>query len=123
GYVFGLHKATLVNREGNFGTAGNPINAGTYYSQLASNVSRLFVEDASFIKFRQLAFSYSIPSKAFNNRIQGLTVSLVARNLFYIMRKTQNIDPEASYTVNAPGLELGGVPPTRTYGLNLSFKL
>lgn len=123
GYFFGLHKATLVNRESNFGTAGNPINAGTFYSQLASNVSRLFVEDASFIKFRQLAISYSIPSKAFSNRIQGMTVSLVARNLFYLMRKTQNIDPEASYTANAPGLELGGVPPSRTYGLNLSFKL
>ena len=122
GYFFGLHKATLVNREGNFGTAANPINAATYYSTLAGNVSRLFVQDASFIKLRQVSISYSLPAKLFNNVIQGATVSLVARNLFYLMKKTDNIDPEAAFTANAQGLELGGVPPSRTYGLNLNFK-
>ena len=123
GYLFGLHKATLVNRESNFGTTSNPVNAGTYYSTLALNVSRLFVQDASFIKFRQISFSYSLPASFFNNVIQGATISLVGRNLFYLMKKTDNIDPEAALTANAPGLELGGVPPSRTYGLNLNFKL
>jgi TonB-linked SusC/RagA family outer membrane protein len=122
GYFFGLHKATLVNRESNFGTTGNPINAATYYSTLATHVSRLFVQDASFIKFRQIAINYTIPGKAFNNVIQGMTISLVGRNLFYLRKKTDNIDPESSFTANAPGLELGGVPPTKTYGLNLNFK-
>jgi len=122
GYVFGLHKATLVNREGNFGTTTNPINAATYYSTLAGNVSSLFVQNANFIKVRQVAISYSLPAKTFNNVIQGLTISLVGRNLFYLMKKTDNIDPEAAYTANAQGLELGGVPPSRTYGLNLNFK-
>src|SRR4029077_15077721 len=109
GYFFGLHKATLVNREGNFGTTTNPINAATYYSQLAMNVSRLFVQDASFIKFRQIAISYSLPGKLFHNAIQGATISLVGRNLFYLMKRTDNIDPEAANTVNAQGLELAGV--------------
>ena len=123
GYFFGLHKATLVNRESNFGTTSNPVNAGVYYSTLATNVSSLFVQDASFIKFRQISISYSLPAKFFNNVIQGATISLVGRNLFYLMKKTDNIDPEAAYTANAQGLELGGVPPSRTYGLNLNFKL
>ena len=122
GYIFGLHKATLVNREGNFGTTTNHINAATYYSTLASNVSSLFVQDASFIKFRQISISYSLPAKVFNNVIQGMTISLVGRNLFYLMKKTDNIDPEAAFTANAQGLELGGVPPSKTYGLNLNFK-
>ncbi len=122
GYYFGLHKATLVNREGTFGGT-TPVNAGNYYSKLADNISRLFVQDASFIKFRQVSISYSLPGKLFNKTIQGVTISLVGRNLFYLMRKTDNIDPEASTTANAPGLELGGVPPSRTYGLNLNFKL
>lgn len=122
GYFFGLHKATLVNREGNFGTTANPINAATYYSTLAGNVSRLFVQDASFIKFRQLSLSYSLPARMFNNVIQGVTISLVGRNLFYLMKRTDNIDPEAAITANAQGLELGGVPPTKTYGVNLNFK-
>lgn len=122
GYYFGLHKATLVNREGNFGTSTNPINAATYYSTLAGNVSRLFVQDASFIKFRQISLSYSLPAKLFHNAIQGATISLVGRNLFYLMKRTDNIDPEASNTANAQGLELAGVPPSKTYGVNLNFK-
>jgi TonB-linked SusC/RagA family outer membrane protein len=120
GYLFGLHKATLVNREGKF---GNNLNAQTYYSGLANNISKLFVQDASFIKFRQLVIGYSLPGKLFGNVVKGATVSLVARNLFTLMKKTDNIDPEANYAAAAQGLELGGVPPTRTFGANLSFKL
>ncbi|MEO8819298.1 MAG: SusC/RagA family TonB-linked outer membrane protein [Ginsengibacter sp.] len=119
GYSFGLDKATLVNREGTF---GNNIDAATYYSTLGSNISKIFVLDASFIKFRQVIFGYTFPSKMFHKTIKGLSVSLVGRNLFYIMKKTDNIDPEADYTPNAFGLELGGVPPSRTYGVNVNFK-
>jgi TonB-linked SusC/RagA family outer membrane protein len=120
GYYFGLHKATLVNRTGTF---GNNVNSTTYYQTLAANISKLFVQDASFIKFRQLVIGYSLPAKLFNNVVKGATFSLVARNLFTIMKHTDNIDPEAGYTNTAPGLELGGLPPTRTFGANLSFKL
>lgn len=121
-YQFGLHKETLPGREGDkpWGTA---TQASTYYSRLATNVSKLFVEDASFIKFRQVTVGYSIPASVFNNKIKGLTVSLVGRNLFFIDRKTKNIDPEGNYTALAQGLELGGVPPMRSYGINLNIKL
>ncbi len=115
GYVFGLHQATLVNRE----ALGN--NASTYYSTLSNNVSKLFVQDASFVKLRQFIVGYTFPS-LLGNRIKSLNVSFVARNLFIIMKKTDNIDPESSYNATFPGLELGGVPPVRTFGLNLNVK-
>jgi TonB-linked SusC/RagA family outer membrane protein len=119
GYEFGLDKATLVNREGTF---GNNLDAETYYSTLASNVSKLFVQDASFIKLRQVIFGYTFPTKLFNNTIKEASLSFVARNLFFLMRKTDNIDPEGDYTPNAYGLELGGVPTSTTYGVNLNLK-
>jgi len=122
GYVFGLHKATLVNRTGNFGTTAAPINAATYYSNLASNVSKIFVQDASFIKFRSVSVGYTLPANLFNGAVKTATISLVGRNLFYISKKTDNIDPESSYSVFAQGIESGGLPTTRTYGLNLSVK-
>ncbi|RVU00964.1 SusC/RagA family TonB-linked outer membrane protein [Mucilaginibacter limnophilus] len=122
GYIFGLHKATLENRTGNFGTDAKPINAATYYSTLANNVSKLFVQDASFIKFRSINFSYNLPDNLFNGAVKTATISLVGRNLFYIMKKTDNIDPESSYSAYAQGIESGGLPTTRTYGLNLSVK-
>ncbi|WP_225872253.1 SusC/RagA family TonB-linked outer membrane protein [Pedobacter frigidisoli] len=117
GYVFGLHQATLENRD----ALGN--NAANYYSTYANNVSKQFVQDASFIKFRQVILGYNFPAKMFNNKIKGLNLSFVGRNLFIIMKKTDNIDPESSYNATIPGMELGGVPPVRTYGLNLSVKL
>jgi outer membrane receptor protein involved in Fe transport len=119
GYFFGLHKATLENRGGTFGTN---TTAQTYYTTLAGNVSKMFVYDASFIKFRQLTLGYSLPAQMFGNKIQGATLSLVGRNLFTLMKKTDNIDPEASYSGYTQGLELGGVPPVRSYGLNLNVK-
>ncbi|RYY61835.1 MAG: SusC/RagA family TonB-linked outer membrane protein [Chitinophagaceae bacterium] len=123
GYFFGLHKNTLVGREDDF----NPDPAATttaqgYYSQLAGNVSGMFVYDASFIKFRQLTIGYTLPPKWFGNKIKSAALSIVGRNLFFLMRKTDNIDPEASYSGYSQGLELGGVPPTRSYGLNLNLK-
>lgn len=117
GYIFGLHKATLENREA-LGTT-----AAKFYENTANNASHKFVQDASFIKFRQLTLGYNFPAKIFNNRIKSLNVSLVGRNLFILMKKTDNIDPESSYNATFPGLELGGVPPVRTFGLNLSVKL
>lgn len=117
GYVFGLHQATLENRD------ALGINAANYYSTFANNVSKQFVQDASFIKFRQVILGYNFPGKLFNNKIKGLNVSFVGRNLFILMKKTDNIDPESSYNATIPGMELGGVPPVRTYGLNLSVKL
>ncbi|RZK90131.1 MAG: SusC/RagA family TonB-linked outer membrane protein, partial [Pedobacter sp.] len=117
GYVFGLHQATLENRD------ALGINAANYYSTYANNVSKQFVQDASFIKFRQVILGYNFPAKMFNNKIKGLNLSFVGRNLFILMKKTDNIDPESSYNATIPGMELGGVPPVRTYGLNLSVKL
>ncbi|WP_225872773.1 SusC/RagA family TonB-linked outer membrane protein [Pedobacter frigoris] len=116
GYIFGLHKATLENRDA-LGTT-----AAKFYENTADNASHKFVQDASFIKFRQLTLGYNFPAKMFNNKIKSLNVSVVGRNLFILMKKTDNIDPESSYNATFPGLELGGVPPVRTFGLNLSVK-
>jgi TonB-linked SusC/RagA family outer membrane protein len=118
-YGFGLHQATLVNREGRF---GNNLDAATWYSTLASNVSSLFIQDASFIKFRQVILGYTFNPKILNGVIQDATLSLVGRNLFYLMKKSDNIDPESSFSANAYGLELGGVPPSRTIGANLKVR-
>ena len=120
-YEDGLTQSTLPGRTTGFGP-GNATTAENYYTTLGNNVSSLFVQDASFIKFRQVTLGYNFPGSMFNNVIQSATLSLVGRNLFYIMKKTTDIDPEASYSGISQGLELGGVLPTRIYGLNLNVK-
>ena len=124
---------TLVGRE--TGIVGDGVNpAGTkntvnakawdYYGALASNVSSAFVYKADFIKLRQVVIGYNIPGSVFGKfPIQGMNISLVGRNLAVLKKDTPNIDPESNYTNGiAQGLELAGVPPFRSYGLNLNIK-
>jgi TonB-linked SusC/RagA family outer membrane protein len=120
GYEFGLSKATLPGRDLKYGTEQD--YAQTYYFNVSNNNPAIFVYNASFIKFRQLILGYTFPASIFNNKIQGITLSFVARNLFTILKHTPNIDPESNYSNGAQGIEQAGVPYTRSFGLNLNAK-
>jgi len=131
----GLNKMTLDGREtgvvGNGVTASGSANttsvdAQTYYQTLAQKVSALNVLDGSFIKLRQVTFGYTIPKTALNGTPFGsIQLSLVARNLWTIMKHTDNIDPESGFSpdIRYAGIEGTSLPTTRTYGFNLNFKL
>ena len=124
-YEDGLTKSTLPGRETGFANnTSTPTTAENYYTTLGNNVSGLFVQNASFIKFRQITLGYSIPTAdlGLSKIVQSANLSVFGRNLFYIMKKTTDIDPEASYGTYSQGLELGGVPSTRIYGLSLNVK-
>jgi hypothetical protein len=98
------------------------ITPDDYYSKLAT-ISALQVYKSDFIKFRSLSLTYDFTKKALNNRLNGISVSLVGRNLFYFKRSTPNIDPESNYSnSNAQGLEYAGLPTTRSFGVNLNVK-
>ncbi len=133
-YTRGLNQATLEGRDGGVVATGvredgsaNTISvpAYTYYPQLATNVSALSVLDGSFIKFRQLALGYTLkPTFLTHTPFQDVTLSLVGRNLFTIMKHTKNIDPENTISplVTYAGVEGGSLPFARTYGFTLNVK-
>jgi hypothetical protein len=120
GYLFGLSKATLPGRGQQFGS--QLLFPQDYYGQIANNNPDIFVYDASFIKLRQIILGYTFPASMFNNKIQGINISFVARNVFTIMKHTPNIDPESNYSNGPQGIEQAEVPYTRTFGLNLNVK-
>lgn len=131
----GLNKMTLPGREGGVvgvgvTEAGTPntvsVPAETYYQNLAKNVSALNALDGSFIKLRQVTFGYTIPKNLLGTTpFNSITVSLVARNLWTIMKRSDNIDPESNFApgINYAGIEGTSVPAVRTYGFNVNFKL
>jgi TonB-linked SusC/RagA family outer membrane protein len=133
-YTYGLNKATLPGRDGGVVAQGvledgsvNTINvdAQTYYTGLMTNVNKLSVLDGSFIKFRQATFGYTFkPNMLGKLPFSSISVNFVARNLFTIMKHTDNIDPENTFSsqVALAGVEGGSLPFTRTYGFNLNFK-
>jgi TonB-linked SusC/RagA family outer membrane protein len=122
-YVQGLSKQTLPGRDQTFGTEGD--YPATYYGNWANADQGLFVYDASFLKLRQIIFGYDFPTKMFNNKIHGLRLSFVARNVLTIIKHTPNIDPESNYSASiySQGLESASVPYSRTFGFNLNIKL
>ncbi len=119
-YQFGLSKETLPGRDLRYGA--NQLYPQDYYNQISNTNPAIFVYDASFVKFRQIILGYTFPAKAFNNKIQGITLSFVARNVFTILKHTPNVDPESNYSNTAQGIEQAQVPYTRTFGLNLNAK-
>lgn len=132
-YRRGLHKETLVGRDGittGVSEAGvaNTVKASAedYYTALANNVTKISAVDGDYIKLRQVTIGYNIPTKLIAKwpLIRAVNISLVSRNLFYIMKKTKNIDPEASFGANLTysGIEGTSLPSTRNYGINVNFK-
>jgi hypothetical protein len=133
GTFYGLHKNTVANgvRETGVTVSGvdqngnaynNVINAQEYYRNIAFSITDQYVYDADFIKLRQINFGYSVPRTLLGNMpFQSASISFVARNLFLVYSKMDNVDPESNYnTENGQGLENFGVPPTRSYGFSLS---
>jgi len=135
GYTRGFHKNTLKGRDSGLDVAGvdesgnsfsyhiEPENVQTYYQRVAG-ITEEFVENASFIKLREFTLGYNFSKRLLNNTpFSDVSMSVVGRNLFILWRKTTDIDPESTYlSGNAQGLEGFGVPPTRSFGVNLSVK-
>lgn len=142
-YSEGLHKNTLIGRtaenpggnvvgvgvmlkDGNYVPNTVGVDAQTYYSSICNNnIAEEFVYNANFLKLRELSFGYEFPKTLLSKMkvVKGLNVSLVGRNLWTIIKHTDNIDPEAAYNnTNGQGLELNGYPATRSVGFNVNVK-
>ncbi|MDH5415196.1 MAG: TonB-dependent receptor, partial [Flavobacteriaceae bacterium] len=102
----GVSERTLLYRES--GVVVDAINEGTgvantenitgqeywsSYSGIASN----YVYDQTNIRLREFALNYNIPSKTVEKLgINSASIGLIGRNLFFIYRKADDIDPEAT---------------------------
>ncbi|HTI08571.1 MAG TPA: SusC/RagA family TonB-linked outer membrane protein [Puia sp.] len=129
----GLNKMTLTGRETGITTgvtssgAANTVTATaqSYYQALAQ-VSRVNVLNGDFIKLRQVTLGYTISEKVLGNipLFRAIDVSLVGRNLWTIMKHSDNIDPEAQFasSVKYAGIEGTSLPSSRTFGINANFK-
>ena len=135
----GLVEETLQNREGTFidrqgvidngdGTVRDndiPLaSAADFWQALDDNsLAEPFIFDASFVKLREVALSYQLPSKLFkNNFLRGLQIGIEGRNLALLYSKVPHIDPENNLFgagADGFGVERSSVPSTRSIGVNL----
>jgi len=81
------------------------------------------IDDASYIKLREVRFGYAIP-QSFMQRLgfSGGEISLIGRNLF-LWSEIDNIDPETAFDAgNVQGIEFGQFPTARSLGFAISIR-
>jgi TonB-linked SusC/RagA family outer membrane protein len=114
---------------------GNPSGfvVGDYYADMhyygnalgyARNAREYHVWDASFIKLREVALNYSVPSSYLGSTgIKGLDVALTGRNLAILWKNNPYSDPEAGLSAgNVQGYQSGAYPAVREVGVNVKLK-
>ncbi len=86
-----------------------------------------YVFDGSYVKLREVALTYSIPSGwiAKLRPLKGIDISLVGRNLWIIDKNLPYSDPEETLSSgnSTNGYQSGAYPAVRTYGFNVKFNL
>ena len=132
----GQHRMTLEGRENGLSVSGindatgqpftttvAPKDLSTYWGRYGS-IAEATVYDADYIKFRSFSIGYDLPNRLLEKTfLTSANISFIGKNLFYLKRSIENIDPESAYNVsNAQGLEYYGVPSTRSYGFSLNVK-
>lgn len=133
GTVLGYTEAVLdgwglSQRSGDDRTAGETVQGGTSFTpqtfyQAAGGtdpVAEQYAYDATSIRLRELSFGYTFPKGLFGDVVDGLTISVVGRNLFFL-KNDAPFDPEVSLSSGngLQGLESFTLPTTRSFGFSL----
>lgn len=112
----------IDNGDGTYRPNDIYVDPEDYWMNISRYAPSMFVYDNSYIKCREITLSYSFP-KNWLKKIQGLTVSFVARNPFIVWKNIPNIDPDSNYNnTTGMGLEYGSLPSRKSYGFNVNVK-
>lgn len=96
------------------------IDAQVYYSTIGgrAGVASEYAYNATNVRLRELSIGYSLPVTP--KGIRNISLSLVGRNLFFFT-KDAPFDPEITMSAGnkLQGIDVFGVPSTRSLGVNL----
>ena len=89
--------------------------------------ARPYIEDASFVKLREVSLGYSVPKKIAKSTLSldSLTISLSGRNLLTLTNYS-GLDPEVSNFGNQPigrNYDVAPYPPSRSFWLSITAGL
>ncbi|HEY4111110.1 SusC/RagA family TonB-linked outer membrane protein [Puia sp.] len=112
---------------------GSDINTGKYlYSSLFAEAAKTFIYDASFVKLREVAITYTLPAKTIAKMgvVKGMEFSLSGKNLWIIHKNLPDSDPEQGVAVGSgnsaqngsQGFQSGAYPVFRTFGANVRVR-
>ena len=101
-------RVNATNTDG-WGTNINPHSAAIY--------------DAGFVKLREVAFTYNLPSRFLTKTfIKGISLSAIGSNLWIIHKNLPYADPESGMSAgNIQGYSTGSLPTTRDFTFNIKI--
>lgn len=100
--------------------------AGTGASFATNGAFEYAVFDGTVYRLREVSLGYSLPAKWVRSlKLSNVTMSLSGRNLWFLapnVPKYTNFDPDINSVIGAgtQGVETGGAPSTKRYGINLN---
>jgi TonB-linked SusC/RagA family outer membrane protein len=103
---------------------------GFYYAQYGGYTNSHFIEDASFLRLKNITLGYTIPARI--NFLSSVRLYVVAENVFTLTKysgwdpevDTKGYEAKGSQTANAGGgLDFNSYPSMKsfTFGLNVTF--
>ena len=100
------------------------ISAQDYWGAVSGIASEYIIEQTN-IRLREISLSYNLPTAILEKSfVKNASLSLTGRNLFFLYKKSDNFDPEASYSTSnfAQGVLFYNLPTTSSLGLSLNVK-
>lgn len=93
-----------------------------YWGDESINPSQMTTYDASYVKLREVAFTYTLPSTVLGTVFQRAALSVVGRNLWIIDKNVPYADPESGLGAgNGQGYISGAYPTLKTLGFRLDL--
>ncbi|WP_298366258.1 TonB-dependent receptor [uncultured Lutibacter sp.] len=141
GEIFNMTNVQLMNGDSNttydyFNNAWRSGNTDTNMPRVGNNsnreISSRFVEDGSYIRLKNIALGYNLPSEIAEKwNLQNVRFSLSAQNLFTITDYS-GLDPEVNYEGTNPdsnissntlsGYDFGNYPTVRSVSFSVNLK-
>jgi len=117
--------SVVDNGDGTFSENTVSITEQDYFTNYDAPVSTQLI-DASFLKLREVEFSYTLPKTFIKNTfLTNARLSLYGKNLMYwLPDENKYADPEVNgpgLTGNAQGIETSQTPSSRSLGINLQL--
>jgi TonB-linked SusC/RagA family outer membrane protein len=122
-----IGEGAVQTDDGNFVINTTKVSAREWYNSYTRSrpIAEAVVYDATFVKLRELRFSYVFPSIWLGKlRVRDAVISVVGRNLL-LLTDVPHIDPETATLSGGtimPGVESFALPSLRSFGVNVSFK-
>lgn len=124
---FGHETAVVEVGEGNYAPNDIAMNAETFWTQMGGRnvpIGEVFSVSATNVRMREAVVGYSFPSSKLEGiPFSSVNVSFVARNLFFLLNRAGNIDPDVTVGTGtaAQGFDSFAPPTPRSFGLNLNL--